>query len=36
VHIECQRPTHMQADGEITSTASYTAEVLPGALLSRI
>ncbi len=36
VHIECQRPTHMQADGEITSTASYTAEVLPGALLVRV
>lgn len=36
VHIECQGSVNMQVDGETTSATSYTAEILPGALLVRI
>jgi diacylglycerol kinase (ATP) len=36
VYIECRGPVNMQVDGETTSATSYTAEILPGALLVRV
>ena len=36
LHIESQKPVNIQMDGEIASSTTYTAKILPGALWVRV
>ena len=36
LHIESQKPVNIQMDGEISSSTSYTAKILPAALWVRV